>query len=147
MVANEPLQRPVNRESELGGLRILLVEDDEGSRVATCRAIELLGARVTTAGDATAALTAYTQTRPDAVVLDIGLPGEDGYSLIQRIRNLETAEQLPRTPVIALTAFARAKDRRRSLDAGFDEHLPKPLDMNALTTAIVNLTSNSSGEP
>jgi two-component system CheB/CheR fusion protein len=145
VASDEQTPRPANLASELGGLRILLVEDDEGSRVATCRAIELRGARVTAVGDATAALTAYTQTRPDAVVLDIGLPGEDGYSLIQRIRNLETAEQLPRTAVIALTAFARTEDRKRCLEAGFDEHLPKPVDMNALTTAIVNLTRNSSG--
>ena len=74
--------------------RILLVEDDSGSRTATCRALELRGAVVDAVPNALTVLAAYSQMRPDAMVLDIGLPGQDGYSLILRLRSIEATQQL-----------------------------------------------------
>lgn len=124
----------------MNDLRILLVEDDSGSRMATCRALELRGAVVEAVPNAALAMAAYTETRPDAMILDIGLPAEDGYSLINRIRRLETTRQLPRVPAIALTAFARAHDRERAFSAGFDEHLAKPVDIDALVAALLRST-------
>jgi PAS domain S-box-containing protein len=124
----------------LNDLRILLVEDDAGSRMATARALELRGGVIDAVANVPSALAAYTQMRPDAMILDIGLPGEDGYSLIQRLRNMETAERLSRVPAVALTAFARMHDRERALNAGFDEHLPKPVDVDTLVTTLLRLT-------
>jgi two-component system, chemotaxis family, CheB/CheR fusion protein len=134
---------PVNLRSQADGmnnLRVLLVEDDAGSRLATCRALELHGAAMDAVPNASLALASYTQTRPDAMILDIGLPVEDGYSLITRIRELETAQQLSRVPAIALTAFARPDDRERAFAAGFDEHMPKPVDIEILVAALLRLT-------
>ena len=70
------------------------------------------------------------------MILDIGLPAEDGYSLIARIRELETAQDLSRVPAIALTAFARGEDRQRALAAGFQRHLAKPVDQAELVDAV-----------
>jgi two-component system CheB/CheR fusion protein len=124
----------------LDNLRILLVEDDAGSRMATARSLELRGGVVDAVANVPSALAAYTQMRPDAMILDIGLPGEDGYSLIKRFRNLEAAERLPRVPAVALTAFARMNDREHAFDAGFDEHLPKPVDVDTLVSTLLRLT-------
>ncbi|HEY0825994.1 MAG TPA: response regulator, partial [Ramlibacter sp.] len=66
----------------------------------------------------------------------IGLPGRDGYELVRRVRQLQGERQAPHLPVIALTAFARAQDRRKTLDAGFDLHLSKPLKPHQLLDAI-----------
>jgi CheY-like chemotaxis protein len=121
-------------------LRILLVEDDAGSRMATARALELRGAVIDAVANPASALAAYTQMRPDAMILDIGLPGEDGYSLMKRFRNLETAQQLTPVPAIALTAFARNNDRERAFAAGFDEHLAKPVDIEAVVAVLLRLT-------
>jgi len=121
-------------------LRILLVEDDTGSRMATCRALELQGAVMDAVPNASLAMSAYTQMRPDAMILDIGLPGEDGYSLIARIREHEKAQGLSRVPAIALTAFARTHDRERAFAVGFDEHLAKPVDIETLVAVLLRLT-------
>jgi PAS domain S-box-containing protein len=132
----------MNLRSSAEGLndsRILLVEDDSSSRLATCRALELRGASMDAVPNAALAVSAYTQSRPAAMILDIGLPGEDGYSLITRIRELETAQGLSRVPAIALTAFARTHDRERAFAAGFDEHLAKPVDIEILVAALLRV--------
>jgi CheY-like chemotaxis protein len=139
----EDRDTPANLDALTRGidnLRILLVEDDSGSRLATCRALELRGANMDAVPNASLAMSAYTQTPPHAMILDIGLPVEDGYSLIARIRELEAAKGLPRAPAIALTAFARTHDRERAFAAGFDEHLAKPVDIDTLVAALLRLT-------
>jgi CheY-like chemotaxis protein len=85
-------------------------------------------------------MISYTRTQPDAMILDIGLPVEDGYSLIARIRELEAAQGLARVPAIALTAFARTNDRERAFAAGFDEHVAKPVDIETLVGVLRRLT-------
>jgi CheY-like chemotaxis protein len=77
--------------------------------------------------------------RPDAIVADIGMPNEDGYALLETLRRSEQEQGLARIPAIAVTAFARAEDRERALAAGFDEHLPKPLDREKLLSALSGL--------
>jgi CheY-like chemotaxis protein len=79
------------------------------------------------------------------LVSDIGLPGRDGYELVRRVRELERERTGPRLPVIALTAFARSEDRQKTLDAGFDLHLAKPLKPHALLEAIARCCRPRSG--
>jgi CheY-like chemotaxis protein len=75
--------------------------------------------------------------RPDVVVSDIGMPGEDGYSLIRRLRALP--DDAGRTPAVALTAFARGEDRTRALMAGFKAHVPKPVDPRELVAVLLSV--------
>jgi two-component system CheB/CheR fusion protein len=128
-------------QARLDGLRVLLVEDDPGTREATQRLLEMHGAEVSVAESAKAAQDAYTAERPALLVCDIGLPGEDGYSLLKGLRKLETDRQLPRVAALALTAFAREDDQKHALQAGFDRHLPKPVDPDTLLTTLAEMFS------
>jgi hypothetical protein len=110
----------------LTGLRLLLVEDQEDTREMLRIVLEDHGARVRAVPSAAEAFHCLREWRPDLLLSDIGLPGEDGYELLQRIRALPAAEG-GLTPAIALTAYARAEDRERALRAGFDMHVPKPI--------------------
>jgi CheY-like chemotaxis protein len=94
------------------------------------------GARVRTAANCEAALRAVQETWPDVVVSDIGLPGRDGYELVRQVRRLQGQRGASRLPVIAVTAFARPEDRQKSMEAGFDLHLAKPLKPHVLLSAI-----------
>src|SRR5690606_37738098 len=101
--------------------------------------LEDRGARVRIATDFDAALQALEQRRPDVLVSDIGLPGRDGYELARSVRQVEAQRGLARLPLIAVTAFGRAEDRQKSLQAGFDLHLAKPLRPHLLLDAIARL--------
>jgi PAS domain S-box-containing protein len=116
-------------------LDVLVVEDDPEATEMMRVVLGDRGARVRTAHDYDSALAALQQAWPDVVVSDIGLPGKDGYELVRYVRALE-AGRATRLPVIALTAFARAEDRTKTLDAGFDLHLGKPLKPHQLLEAI-----------
>ena len=118
----------------LHGLRILLVDDEPDALEVVSTALEEMGAEVASVPSAADALAALHRSGADVLVADIGMPEEDGYSLIQKIRNLEG--DLGRLPAIALTAYAGEADRRRALDAGFQIHLPKPIDPGALAEAV-----------
>jgi CheY-like chemotaxis protein len=83
--------------------------------------------------------------RPDALISDIAMPGEDGYSLIARVRALHRERGEPPLPAVALTAFASPTDRRRALAAGFDAHLGKPLDPEQLRATLAELLRTSAG--
>jgi CheY-like chemotaxis protein len=122
----------------LQGVDVLLVEDDIEATEILSVVLADRGASVRTAHDYDSALHAIGQAWPDVLVSDIGLPGRDGYELIRRVRELERqrANRAARLPVIALTAFARTQDRQKTLDAGFDLHLSKPLKPHALLEAI-----------
>ena len=84
-------------------------------------------------------MTAFEKSRPDIIISDIGLPEEDGYQLLQRIRSLELERNEPPTPAIALTAFAANKDRRTAREAGYHKHIAKPATPAALVAAISTL--------
>jgi CheY-like chemotaxis protein len=121
----------------LHDMGVLLVEDDAEASEMMTLVLSERGARVRTAADYDGAIAALQQDWPDVLVSDIGLPGRDGYELVRRVREMEREYRLARLPVIALTAFARPEDRNKSLDAGFDLHLSKPLRPHLLLDAIV----------
>jgi CheY-like chemotaxis protein/two-component sensor histidine kinase len=139
MVPPESSSAREARSAVLQGLDILLVEDDEPTRYATQRLIEAAGAHVRAVNSAASAREAFSAHRPDLIVADIGLPGENGYELLERIRSQEQKEQEKHVPALALTAFARTEDRQRALEAGFNDHLPKPTDPDRLIAVIRGL--------
>jgi PAS domain S-box-containing protein len=120
----------------LQGIAVLVVEDDREASEMMTLVLADRGALVRTAPDYDAAVKALQQDWPDVLVSDIGLPGRDGYELIRRVRQLQQEQGAPHLPVIALTAFARPEDRQKTLDAGFDLHLGKPIKPHVLLEAI-----------
>jgi signal transduction histidine kinase/CheY-like chemotaxis protein len=122
----------------LAGLHVLVVEDDPDARQLLTVLLEDSGCHVRAAHDVPSALAAITSEPPDVLVSDIGLPGEDGYELIRKIRSLPDVKAR-KVPALALTAYARAEDRWKALRAGYLMHIPKPLEPSELITAIENL--------
>jgi signal transduction histidine kinase len=123
---------------DLKGTRVLVVEDEENARETLRQILEHCAAEVRTVTSAAEAMEELERWRPDVLLSDIGLPGEDGYSLIQRVRRL-TPERGGKIPAAALTAFARSEDRRRALLAGFQMHLAKPVDIQELAAVVATL--------
>jgi CheY-like chemotaxis protein len=117
---------------------ILLVDDEADTRLLMQRILEDRGARVLAAASATEALTIIARDKIDLMVSDIGMPGIDGYQLIEQVRVLDTRRSGP-LPAIAVTAYARPEDRQRSLLAGYQAHIPKPLEARELIAAIASL--------
>ncbi len=130
---------PAPRLQRLDGLRILVVDDHADGRMLTSLVLTQAGAEVTSVASAEEALQAIAAARPDALVSDIDLSGEDGYALIRQIRRQET-EHGGCLPAAALTGYARAEDRARAIAAGFHVHVPKPVEPAALTAAIAAMT-------
>ncbi|HWE95980.1 MAG TPA: ATP-binding protein [Tepidisphaeraceae bacterium] len=128
----------------LAGVRVLLVEDESDGRQAMAWALEEAGAQVTAVGTAADALAALATTRsegqPHVLVSDIGLPGLDGYQLIERVRSLH-ASRGGVVRGLAVSAYARDADRQRALAAGFQAHLAKPLDPEQLIAAVAALAA------
>lgn len=118
----------------LQALRILVVDDDRDSRDFMIVALEGEGAEVKAARSVAEAMMAIADWQPDLLISDIRMPDTDGYSLIRQFR-----EQFASTPAIALTAFARNEDREEALAAGFQRHIPKPVDLMELYDAIATL--------
>jgi len=127
------------------GVRVLVVDDDPDARELLTVLLEGCGMLVRSAASARAALDAVLAELPDVLVSDIGMPEEDGYSLIRKIRELPRDDQRA-VPAIALTAFARTEDRQRALRAGFDRHLAKPVEPSALTAIIADLARARTGQ-
>ncbi|MBV8780556.1 MAG: PAS domain S-box protein, partial [Phycisphaerae bacterium] len=115
-------------------VHVLLVEDEAETRKAMTQLLRRSGAVVTAVTSAAPAFETFERSRPDLLVIDIGLPDEDGYSLIRRIRALEAG--VARVPAVAVTAFARPDDRAQALSAGFDQHIGKPVEPRALVSAL-----------
>jgi len=133
-----PAAAVTTNSSSLAGARVLLVEDEEDARAMLRALLEGLGASVVAVGSAAEAWAALEGAGCDALVSDIGMPDEDGYSLIGRVRGHGSA-RVKETPAVALTAYARADDRERSLAAGFDAFLPKPVEPSELLEVLVGL--------
>jgi signal transduction histidine kinase/ActR/RegA family two-component response regulator len=121
------------------GLRVLVVDDDRDATELLAELLGGYGVRPLVASSAAEAMEVLQRERPDALVSDIGMPGEDGYSLIGRIRKL-TDESLATIPAMAVTAFARKEERAKALWSGFDHHLPKPVDPNELFAVLGSIT-------
>lgn len=128
----------VNRPASLAGARVLVVEDEPDARELLGTILVRAGAAVATAASAAEAFELVERFRPDVIVSDIAMPGEDGYSLMRRIRAL-SSELLGRTPAIALTAYARAEDKAAALAAGFTTHIGKPVQAQDLVRAVSDL--------
>lgn len=130
---------PFEVRPELKGLRVLVVDDEEDARELLVGILEKCGSIVTTAGSAAEALEQVRAHGPEILISDIGMPGEDGYSLIRKICALAPADG-GNTPAATLTAYARAEDRRKALDAGYMMHIPKPVEPSELVAVIASLT-------
>jgi len=126
---------PVLAGARLDGLKILVIDDDPDSLELATAILEGAGAAVRRSLSAPDGLSALREWRPDVLVSDIEMPGEDGYSLIRKVRALDPADG-GRTPAIALTAYGRTHDRILSLSAGYNMHVPKPVDPGELTAII-----------
>ncbi len=124
--------------AELDGIEVLAVDDDPDSAEIVRRILAHSGATVRTAGSMRQALEFCQETLPDVLLSDIGMPGHDGYELIERVRALPGGQTVP---AIALTALARGEDRTRAVRAGFQMHLAKPIDAHELIAVVRNLAS------
>jgi CheY-like chemotaxis protein len=122
----------------LQGITVLAIDDEPDALGLVKRVLEGCGARVVTATSVREALELIGRERPDMIVSDIGMPGEDGYDLIRQVRALPP-EQGGRTPAAALTAFARAEDRTRAIRAGYQMHVAKPVEFTELTAVVASL--------
>jgi CheY-like chemotaxis protein len=111
---------------------VLLIEDNADARMAVAALLELEGCVVETAADGVAGIEIVRTKRPDVALVDIGLPGIDGYEVARRIRELGP----PQPFMVALTGYSRPEDRDRASEAGFDTHLVKPVDPEALATLV-----------
>ena len=123
-------------------LKVLVVDDEADTRELIYEVLKECGAEVITSPSVADALIALEQHKPDILISDLGMPDEDGYALISKIRALP-AEQGGQIPAAALTAYARAEDRMRVLRSGFQFHLPKPVDSAELVTVVASLAGRA----
>lgn len=126
----------------LDGVRILVVDDEADAREFITRVLEQCKARVLAVASVGEALDALHLRRPDVLVSDIGMPGEDGYALIRQVRSLE-AKHGGRVPAVALTACAVSEDWTRALSAGYQMHIPKPVDPAQLAAVVSSLAGRA----
>lgn len=150
VVHDLPRERPRPKEHEpaeydcsdhpLSGIRVLVVDDESDARQLVRRVLEDCGAEVTLADSVEEAIGLVERIRPDILVSDIGMPDEDGYDLIRKVRSRVAAKALP---AVALTAFARSEDRKRALLAGFQTHIAKPVDPSELVAVVASLVERT----
>lgn len=134
--------------SQLHGLRILIIDDDLDAQILLQSILQGCGAEVVAAVSANEGFSTLTSSaKPfDLLISDIGMPGEDGYTFLRRVRSLQV-EQGGQIPAIAITAYAREEDRQAALAAGFQSHLPKPIDPTQLVTLIADLVRQTETQP
>lgn len=128
----------VDSAPSLQGIRVLVVDDDADGREMVAALLERCGAEARVAASANEAVGIIERDAPDVLLADIEMPGEDGYSLLRRVRALPQ-EKAAKLPVAALTAYASSQDRLKALEAGFDMHLAKPVQPSELVQAVANL--------
>jgi PAS domain S-box-containing protein len=131
-------------EVNLAGTKVLVIDDEDSARSIVKRILALRGAEVVTANSVEQALARLSETRPDVILCDIGMPDEDGFAFLSRLRATERGHG-SLIPVIALTAFARPEDRRRMLLAGFAMHIPKPIDAADVVAVVANVAKLAGG--
>jgi CheY-like chemotaxis protein len=117
---------------------VLLVEDDDDSRKLLGTMLKRYGARVTSTKSAAEALAVFQDVLPDVMISDIGMPDQDGYELIRKLRAL-SPEKGGSTPAIALTGYASRKDQERALGSGYQQHMAKPIEQADMINAIAAL--------
>jgi CheY-like chemotaxis protein len=127
----------------LKGLRVLVIDDEEDARELLTIALTQSGAEVRAAATVQAALAILDQWKPNVMVSDIGMPGEDGYDLIKTVRALES-ERGGTIPAVALTGYASAEDAARARAAGYETHMAKPVSPGDLVMAVATLVAQGS---
>ena len=115
------------------GLRLMLIDDDPDTCDILARLLEESGAEVHSFMNVKSALLAFDEVHPDVVISDLGMPEQDGFELIRQLRARESGGDVP---AVAVTAFARPEDKQAALKAGFDAHVPKPVDAEQLFSVI-----------
>lgn len=135
--STSPLAQPC-----LGGLSILVVDDEPDARSVVAETLKLEGATVTVTDSAPSAFRKVQEdgAHYDMIITDIGMPGEDGYSLLRRVRNLDRGRQML---AIAVTGYASSTDVEAAMDAGFDVHVSKPVDFNTFVPLVRRLADGS----
>jgi PAS domain S-box-containing protein len=128
--------------ASIKGTKILVVDDEPDARQLMSAILEQCGAEIKVAENAAQALSLIDEYRPDILISDIGMPETDGFELIKKIREKEKGSG-KRLPAVALTAFARAEDRLKALSAGYNMHIPKPVEPTELIVVIANLTETN----
>ena len=142
----------MDRDLSLEGINILVVDDEEDARELLIQALSQYGAQVTAVSSGVEALAFLFNPpdgkRPDALILDIAMPDEDGYTAIKKVRALEAAQgaAADQIPAIALTAYGRSEDRLRALRAGFHMHVTKPVEPAELAVVIASLVTRRAWE-
>lgn len=131
--------------TSLEGLRIVVVDDEADARDLLDTVLTQYGAEVEICATAQETIEAIARYQPHVLISDIGMPGEDGYSLMRRLRHLPP-EQGGQIPAIALTAYARAEDRIQALEAGFQQHIPKPVNPDKLAAVVSELAGKVSSD-
>jgi signal transduction histidine kinase len=126
----------------LSDVRLLVVDDDPAARELISGMLQGYGAHVSLADSGQAALTLLFEHRPDVLIADLGMPGMDGYALIEQVRALDP-DYGGKTPAIAVTAYASPQDRLRALQAGFQNHVTKPVEAEELAIVIASLTGRA----
>jgi CheY-like chemotaxis protein len=126
--------------ADLTGVRVLVVDDETDARELFAMVLESCGAVVSTASRASEAFSMIRSAPPHVLVSDIGMPEEDGFSLMRRVRALSPAEG-GATPAIAVTAFTGVEHRTRALEAGFNQHVGKPFEPQKLVAIVKRLAS------
>jgi CheY-like chemotaxis protein len=119
----------------LSGVNVLLVDDDSDTLSLMATALKRRQANVTAVSSAGEAIQAIRENRPDVLVSDIAMPGEDGYGLIERVRSLEQGDT-QEIPAVAITAYAKDEDRERALSSGFQIFLAKPIELTELVSVV-----------
>ncbi|WGV26603.1 ATP-binding protein [Halotia branconii] len=133
---------PPNLSSSLSGVRVLVVDDEADTRDFIFTVLQQCQAEVRVVASVQEALQVISQWKPDVLVSDIGMPEEDGYSLIRKLRS-QSPEQGGKIPAAALTAYARAEDRMRAIKEGYQLHLPKPIEPAELATVVASLVGRT----
>jgi PAS domain S-box-containing protein len=143
-IERQQAQLKVSATPSLSGIKVLVVDDDEDAREMLRAALNSYGAEVITTPGASQALDALASENIDVLVSDINMPEMDGYELIRRVRAMKP-EQGGRIPAIALTAYARAEDRLRALQSGYQTHVPKPVEPAELEVVVATLAKSFKG--
>jgi PAS domain S-box-containing protein len=126
-------------DASLADVHVLVVDDEVDARELVKRLLEMAGAKVSLAASASEAKEHILAAWPDVLVCDIGMPKEDGYSLIRQLRTLEGSQKRDALPAVALTAYARSEDRTKAMRAGFQNHLSKPVEPAELLAVVSSL--------
>jgi CheY-like chemotaxis protein len=134
---------PYVADVSLKGVRVLVVDDEIDTVDLFRHVLATTGAEIETAMSAAEAMARLKQRRPDVILCDIGMPDEDGYTLIRRVRGL-SALRGGDVPAVAVTAYGRVEDRVRSLEAGYDVHITKPVEPAALIAVVASLVKRAS---